>query len=100
MDDGEPVCDEQCYYSKNINDVPGCDMSSFGEPCVPGLRAQRDEAKKSAELWESEWRKSEDNMQSVANGTACVTCTYRSIAESIAPTLNQLRESLVKEPPR
>lgn len=35
----EPVCSEQCYYR---NDTTDCDMTAYCEPCIPGLRAQRD----------------------------------------------------------
>ena len=54
----------------------------------------RDAALAREEFWKREWRKSEDNMMSIANGTACGTCVYRGISESIAPTLNQMQGHL------
>jgi hypothetical protein len=40
--DGEPVCTKKCNY--NISPIPdGCFMCDPGDPCIPGLRKQRDE---------------------------------------------------------
>ncbi len=52
--EGEPVCNEECESMTAPYTIPvDCYMCDPGEPCIPGLRAQRDEARPAPAL---EWK--------------------------------------------